>query len=251
MLTTPLRRVLAATVAVVAVVVVTVALAVTATRNVNARGSPATAPTPTATRTATQTPTQTPSTAPTVAPVPADRDTVPPATSGTPDVARPATPATPRALDAARPGMPGSRPSARPAKPPAARPEPHPATQMGFLTAVRVTDDTVRLTIDRVLWLTGEEARRANHGVEPENGYVIVNQNRRLRTYRLDANAQLLGGDQLGSDGDGSQVEEITTPQLVERATAAIARGTPPLVNLWHEDSEDTTVVRLVEQYRP
>lgn len=244
MLTTPLRRVLAATVAVVAVVVVTVALAVTATRNVNARGSPATAATPTA----TQTPTQTPSTAPTVAPVPADRDTVPPATSGTPDAARPATP---KAPDAARPGMPGSRPSARPAKPPAARPEPHPMTQIGFLTAVRVTDDTARLTIDRVLWLTGEEARRANHGVEPENGYVIVNQNRRLRTYPLDANAQLLGGDQLGSDGDGSQVEEITTPQLVERATAAIARGTPPLVNLWHEDSEDTTVVRLVEQYRP
>jgi hypothetical protein len=245
MLTTPLRRVLAATVAVVAVVVVvTVALAVTATRNVNARGSPATAPTPTA----TQTPTQTPSTAPTVAPVPADRDTVPPATSETPDAARPATPRPP---DAARPGMPGSRPSARPAKPPAARPEPHPVTQIGFLTAVRVTDDTVRLTVDRVLWLTGEEARRANHGVEPENGYVIVNQNRRLRTYRLDADAQLLGGDQLGSDGDGSQAEEITIQQLVERAAAAIARGTPPLVNLWHEDSEDTTVVRLVEQYRP
>jgi hypothetical protein len=58
-----------------------------------------------------------------------------------------------------------------------------PWTELGYVTRAWVSSGTLRVTIDRVLWLTGEAATEANGGEEPPNGFVIVNDNPRLRTY--------------------------------------------------------------------
>jgi hypothetical protein len=128
---------------------------------------------------------------------------------------------------------------------------PDPANDIGYLTAAQLIDGQLVVTFDRVSWLTGAQAAKQNRGVEPPKGHLIVNNNRRLRTFVVDDAARLLGGVQLGGRA-GSAPTRITRQQLVARTAALVGtHGQGPLVSLAHRFGVDGPVSGLKEISNP
>lgn len=126
-----------------------------------------------------------------------------------------------------------------------------PVEETGYLAGVRDEGGHLLVTLDRVVFLTGDAATAANGGVPPDNDHVIINSNRRLRTYPVADDATLTGVTVLGTDESATSAEALTAEQFLDLARGALADGTRPLVDLRHRSARDVTVVDVHERYVP
>ena len=143
--------------------------------------------------------------------------------------------------------------SARPTDPSAADGEvkaPRPGKiaqtdEFGEVTAVRDVDGTLQVDVDRVDMLGGAEAQAAAAaaGDEINNDYYVVNDNPRVRTYRLSAEVVVWGDIGFGHPGNP---QRVTADEWRRFVATQQGRQT-----LFHFDLEDGAVVGIEEQYRP
>lgn len=152
-------------------------------------------------------------------------------------------------------GAPGTGAPATTVKAPTGYvPEPwdHPGGDFGFITAASLNGDgSVRITFDRAQWLTGQayDDWVAVHG-PPDNDYVIVNENTKLRTFTLPAGASLSGSIQL-VPGDSGQTD-LTAEAFVDAVQAVASGGGHVPSWLFHSTTDlESSVTAAQEQYLP
>ena len=117
--------------------------------------------------------------------------------------------------------------------------------EFGLLVAVRETPEGLEVDVDRVDMLGGQEAEdaAAARGTDVSNDYFLVNDNPRLRTYRIAPDAVVWGGIVFGRDLRGVRIR-------LDELRAYIDDG-PDNLTLFHLDVEGDQVVGIEEQYRP
>lgn len=123
--------------------------------------------------------------------------------------------------------------------------------ETGYLTAAHIRDGQLTITVDRVIFLTGDEATQANGGVPPDNDHLIINDNPKLRTYVVAPDAALVGVTVLGGDDSATSAEPITAQELVDRTRQELDLGGFPLVDVSHRSATDATVTAVHERYVP
>lgn len=100
-------------------------------------------------------------------------------------------------------------------------------------------DGPVRLTVDRLTYLTGAKAadywaERADRTPRP---FAVVNQNPRLYTFQLASSAPIYLGADLGG-GSSATPTRSAAPALVSGVRAALARGEQVYVWLRHDETD-------------
>jgi hypothetical protein len=131
-----------------------------------------------------------------------------------------------------------------------------PGADFGFLTGVRdLGSGRLEISFDRATMLTGAAAEKylEQHPEEDAYDYVIVNEQRRLRTYVVEASARFRGALELAAPEQGSpQGQDLTAAEFLVHARAALAGdGTVP-VWLFHATTDlSSPVTALHEQYLP
>jgi hypothetical protein len=127
------------------------------------------------------------------------------------------------------------------------------AKDFGYFTAVRSSGSPVRLSFDRALFLTGDEANKAaaTHGDETPvpNDYYVVNDSKKLRTLTLASNVAVFGSQALNSYAGEDSVEarRRTVAQLLGFLGTDEGRQTG--FNLVYGAAG--VVARVEEQYQP
>lgn len=132
---------------------------------------------------------------------------------------------------------------------------------IGYLKDVKTVDGVVKVTIDRVSFYTGPEAKALNRGKEPLNSYTMVDLSTKQRTFVLDPKASLqaeysLRNDTAAHPEEGGDVgrQKLTMAQFLRNAAVDHTfSGGSTLVWLRHTDGNTMTgnVTALAEQYVP
>ena len=118
--------------------------------------------------------------------------------------------------------------------------------EFGRLVAVRGTADGLEVDVDRVDMLGGAEAEAAAaaRGQDVSNDYFLVNDNPRLRTYRVSPEAVVWGSIMLHRTVEAARVP-------LHDLLAFVRAAPEDDLTLFHLDVEDGVVVGVEEQYRP
>jgi hypothetical protein len=178
--------------------------------------------------------------------------TAAPVTSAT----APATPAPVAATTAAvSSSAPVSTTSAAPSAPPNYAPIAEDATKekgldFGFLTKVTDANGVVTLTFDRAYFYTGAEAAKHNKGVEPDDDYLVVDDNLKLRAFNLDQRASIQAESGLRNDSSVGR-ETLTRPEFIHNFEHRYSGYKAIAVWVRHTGGPDGPVTALAEQYIP
>lgn len=118
--------------------------------------------------------------------------------------------------------------------------------EFGRLVTVRRTADGLEVDVDRVDMLGGAEARAEAQarGQDFSNDYFLVNDNPRLRTYRVSPDVRVWGSIVLRRTPDVARVP-------LDDLLAFVQAAPDDDLTLFHLDVEDGLVVGIEEQYRP
>ena len=118
--------------------------------------------------------------------------------------------------------------------------------EFGRVTAVREGPEGLEVDVDRVDWLSGQEAVdiAAGRGEEPGGDYHLVDDSPRTRTYGLSDEVAVWGS--LGFGVEPSMPERVTLDRWRTFLKTAVGRQT-----LFHLEVEDGVVLGIEEQYRP
>jgi hypothetical protein len=122
----------------------------------------------------------------------------------------------------------------------------------GFLTKVSDQGGVVAFRFDRAYFYTGEEAKKHNKGVAPEDDYLIVNDNPTLRSFVVAPTASIVAVDALRNQPGAVGRENLTATQFVANSQRALG-GSPGKVPVWlrHTNGLSGPVTALAEQYLP
>lgn len=168
--------------------------------------------------------------------------------------------ASPTATSTSSPGAPTGEPTQEPTQQPSAvaaptapvdEPWAWPGSDFALLVGAELTPSgDASLTFDRAQWLTGEayDAWVAEHG-PPENDYVIVNENPRLRTVTVPADALFVGSIVIVEGGDAGPTV-VTAEEFVDGANRYADTRIP--IWLFHATTDlDSAVTGVQEQFVP
>ncbi len=123
----------------------------------------------------------------------------------------------------------------------------------GIVKEIRSNGGTVTVTVDRAQFLTGPQAVAyiAKHPNYRDAEYVIVNTNKKLRTFPLAPDAEIYGVLMLTDQQTLGKPVQLAPAELVTRAQGILAQKGQLLVWLRHQNGLEGPITYLAEQFVP